>query len=362
MIPRRRILTISAGALVCAVGAGTRTGAGGESGTITRHRFRALGADCVLTLPARAGNADTERAAGALAAVRDEIERIESVFSLWQPESELSRLNRIGRLSAPGADFLRVHRIAAHVSWISGGVFDPTVQPVWEARAAGRPVDWRLIDWRLLEVGPTSAVFRRPGMAATFNGIAQGYAADRAVRVLENFGYGGVLANLGEFRGAGVRPDGIPWRIGVAAPQSMTKSLAGSTPGTARLRPRPKSRIIVEIALSGAASAVAVSEPRGALVGGFPHIVDPRAHNGSHDDARNGAHIGPRWASVAVAARTAALADALSTTVAAAPEAMAGTILERGPAAGAALIAKDGAVTLWPPARGRGAHWRIREG
>ncbi|SPH23833.1 hypothetical protein DEA8626_02905 [Defluviimonas aquaemixtae] len=65
----------------------------------------------------------------------------------------------------------------------TGGTFDPTVQPLWRAMATGgnveaarRPVGWG-------RVRPSAREMRLdPGMAPTFNGVAQRHAADRSRR------------------------------------------------------------------------------------------------------------------------------------------------------------------------------------
>ena len=160
----------------------------------------------------------------------------------------------------------------------------------------------------------TGIRFTKPKMSATFNGIAQGLATDHAVAVLENLGYRNVLANLGEFRALGQNPNGNPWRIGVQNPVNGTIATI--------LSPTPS------------ASAIATSEPRGTLIGGSRHIFDPFARPGD------------RWASVAVQANAAALADALSTAIAASPMAEAVTLLQNSTVTEAILIDTKG-LTRW---------------
>ena len=282
---RRRFLMMAA----CLV-------AGPARAAVARHRFRALGAAAELILPEGPG------VAAAVAAVRREVAAVEAAVSLWRP-SELVRLNRAGVLPAPGPHFRALFAEARAVSALSGGGFDVTVQPMWEGRAA--PVGWQDM------VAEGGAVrFRRPGMAATFNGIAQGYAADRAVAVLAAHGFGDVLVNLGEWRGAGAHPDGRPWAVGATDPA-----------GTVRAVLHP--------------GAVATSEPHATLVRGQPHIFDPLARPGL------------RWASVTVRAATAARADALSTAIAAAPLDKAHALLHAGAAAEAVLIPVEGGVVHW---------------
>jgi thiamine biosynthesis lipoprotein len=56
-------------------------------------------------------------------------------------------------------------------------------------------------------------------MALTLNGIAQGYITDRIVDLLRNAGVTSSLVDMGEDRAIGSKPDGTPWRIGLADSQ-----------------------------------------------------------------------------------------------------------------------------------------------
>jgi thiamine biosynthesis lipoprotein len=92
----------------------------------------ALGADARISLQGfPAAEADA-----LLALCRAEIARLEAVFSLHDPASVLSRLNREGRLDAAPAGMLELIGIAQRIHTLSGGAFDPSVQPLWELYAA----------------------------------------------------------------------------------------------------------------------------------------------------------------------------------------------------------------------------------
>lgn len=274
-------------------------------------RGTALGAAASIALRAH----DPAQAQAALAAALAAIRAQERLFSLRDPDSALSRLNAEGVLAAPPPDFAALAAFARDAAAATGGVFDPTVQPLWTALAAGDDPapSRRLIGWRGLALSPAGARFLRLGMAATFNGVAQGWAADRARAALAAHGFRDALANVGEFSGAGFRPDGRPWRVGVAHP--ATGALIAT--------------------LDAASRGVATSAPGATRVGpaGAPHIFDPLGAPG------------PRLAQVTVAAETAALADALSTAAAAAPAAEAPALLAAGGAEEAVLVAADGGAT-----------------
>lgn len=289
-LTRRRVLTIAAGSAALAL-AGPALA---RPRDMARWRGTALGAQAEILLP-QAG------AGPAIDAALAEIERLEAILSLYRPDSALSRLNAAGRLDAPPPELVEVLAHAQAVSRLSDGAFDVTVQPLWEAAAAGAPLApvLPLVDWRALEVSPATVRLARPGMKVTLNGIAQGYVTDRVAALLRGRGHDHVLIDLGEARALGPRPDGTPWRV---APASDAE------------------------ALPLADGALATSAP-----GRLAHLFDPAS----------GASTGP-WRRVTVAAASAMHADALSTALALRGAAEARTIVSRATARAAWLTDADG--------------------
>jgi thiamine biosynthesis lipoprotein len=159
-----------------------------------------------------------------------EIARLESIFSLYRADSALVRLNRAGHLSAPPLDLV-VLMAAADKAWRdSGGAFDATVQPLWTLYAGhfrqpgaapmGPPqaaIDAVLdtVGWQHVRFDAQSISFARPGMALTFNGIAQGYVTDRIAALLRGAGMRNVLVDMGEIAANGPHADGTAWRVGL---------------------------------------------------------------------------------------------------------------------------------------------------
>lgn len=273
MTNRRRFLAISASALLYP--------ALGNAQHIYTWQGAALGARATVRLAHPDAEAITVRIAA-------EISRLEDIFSLYRPQSALSQLNRTGALKAPPFELLECLSLAGAVYKASGGRFDPTIQPLWacyaEASATGvlpeeeaRTAAHALAGWDRVQLG--SSLFRmQPGMALTLNGIAQGYIADQVANLLADEGLTNILIDTGEFRALGTQPEGIAWPV----------KLAGG--GTVPL----------------AARALATSAPLGTTfdesrqVG---HILDPRS----------GRPISGGWREITVSAKSAALADALST-------------------------------------------------
>lgn len=246
---RRRFLQIVA----AGVGAGVLAG----RARAEAWQGRAFGADLSITL-----NGDL--APAVLAQIRAEIAAIEGTFSLYDPASELCRLNAGGWVLA-SPRMREVLALADHVHALTDGRFDPTVQALWE----GRPDQ---VGWERVQLG--EEVRLGAGQALTLNGIVQGYAADRISGLLAAAGYRKLLVDMGEFKALG-----RAYRLGVEDP-------AAGYLGARAL---------------AAGRAMATSSPMATLApSGRAHIFGP------HGEAL-------RWSTVVIEASSAAMADAVST-------------------------------------------------
>lgn len=252
---RRRFLALTAGMALAGTGAqGSTTWTG-----------RALGAEAELTL-----SGDRDAITAALTALPTLLRRIETEFSLYDPRSALSRLNQTGRLEHPSQDFTALIALSDQINRATAGAFDPTVQPLWLAHASGQPCR-APIGWHRVTQSPLSL---QPGMALTFNGIAQGFATDAARALLAGLGFDHVLINIGEHAALGG-----PFQLGLSDPSFG---------------------LLARRSLTN--RAMATSSPRATQVNGHPHLMHPRG-------------LPPLWSSVTVEADLAAMADALSTAL-----------------------------------------------
>lgn len=168
---------------------------------------------------------DHATAERAVKAAFRELDELENVLSLYRPHSQICQLNRDGFLDAPHKDMLAVVRSARDWGRLTGGAFDPTVQPLWALHASGESPDpsqlefaRRLVDWRRMHVDVSSIRLGR-GQKLTLNGIAPGYAADRVREIFLTHEIRHALANTGEFCGLGPKPDGQPWQMGIQHPR-----------------------------------------------------------------------------------------------------------------------------------------------
>jgi thiamine biosynthesis lipoprotein len=228
-----------------------------------------------------------------------ELRRLEGLFSLYREDSTLVELNRRGAIAAPPPDFVRLLEECRRYAQLTGGRFDPTVQPLWRLHAehfaqagadpsgpspAALAAARDLVGWERIAVSPDRVALGRRGMALTLNGIAQGYVTDRVADLLRAEGVAHSMIDLGEARALGEHPDGRPWRAGLADPER---------PG----------EMAEEIALVD--QALATSAPAGFRfdpAGRFNHLFEPRS--GASAQLHR---------SVSVMMPTATAADALST-------------------------------------------------
>ena len=112
------------------------------------------------------------------------LERWESAFSLFRPESELCRVNRAeAQVVAVSPLFARALRVALDVAAETGGLVDPSLCGRWrEVVVAGRMLS------------------RPPGLALDLNGVVKALAVDDAAATLDGPGFvsvGGDLAVCG---------------------------------------------------------------------------------------------------------------------------------------------------------------------
>ena len=264
----------------------------GQIATFSRTSW-ALGSPVTLTLLDR----DARQAERAMAAAFDELETIEQLMSVYRADSELSELNRGGRLVDPHPYLLEVLRMAEWMSCRSGGAFDVTVQPLWrlnqEAKQRGElptedevAIARRDVDWKRVKVSPSRVDLRGAATSVTLNGIAQGFAADRVRAVLAAHGITAALIDTGELSSMGSKSDGRPWRVGIQHPRRSDAYI-----GLARLAGRC-------LATSGDYATSFTVDRR------EHHVFDPTTGRSPHE-----------LCSVSVVAPTAVLADAMSTAV-----------------------------------------------
>lgn len=181
---------------------------------------------------------DRREAERLVSAACTEARRLERLFSLYLPDSALVELNRTGILAGPAAEMVDLLSISQRYAELTDGLFDPTVQPLWNLYAnhfsqrnpdpagpsrAAIKTTLASVGYSRLSVHSDRIAMPR-GMALTLNGIAQGYVTDKMVDLLHSHGVEHSLVDMGETRAIGSRPDGRPWEVGVADPDIVGRT------------------------------------------------------------------------------------------------------------------------------------------
>ncbi len=333
MLNRRRFLSIAAS---CAVMGSMpmRLALAGSAAVPAPTVWKgvAMGAVASMTLV----HPDRAHAQAMIARCVAEVERLEAVFSLYRPDSAISRLNATGMLDSPPSELVELLSFSLSLAQSSNGAFDPTVQPLLRlyfdhfaapGAAPGGPSAQavsqarQLVGFADVEVSADRIRLGRAAGAITLNGIAQGFVTDRVADLLLANGFDNVLIDLGEGRALGRRPDGKPWRAAIADPTDPARTLFELPLGSD----------------AGQSPALATSGGYGTRFGLDPlvhHLMDPRTGRSAN-----------YYASVAVTAPRATLADGLSTTLSVVPPAGRSSLLASYPAASAWFVDRKGAVT-----------------
>jgi FAD:protein FMN transferase len=322
---RRRMIAITAAAAGSALLTGGRTARAGDA---VRWHGSALGAQVAIEIyhPDRA---EAERLVERCVL---DVRRLEQQFSLYRADSAISALNRTGILVAPDADMVTLLKASLHFAALTDGAFDPTVQPLWQLYAdhfssekpdPDGPSPRKLAE-ALSRVGHSGLLvsedrvaLTRRGAAVTLNGIAQGYATDRVVDRLRKAGLSTTLVDMGEIRAIGTRPEGTPWRVGLADPDRpgvLTETID-----------------LVDRAVATSAGAGFRFDSRGR----FTHLFDPTTGRSPS-----------LYSTVSVIAPTAAEADALSTAFSLMPVSRIQDVVAARPNVQARIVEADGTLIV----------------
>jgi thiamine biosynthesis lipoprotein len=131
-----------------------------------------------------------------------------------------------------------------YYSAFSDGRFDITIQPVvdlWgigsEAAAVPDPdalhAALKMVDYTQLTFDEAEKTLKktRDGVKIDLGGIAKGYAADEAIRILKENGVTKALVNLGgNVYALGEKEKNTPWNVGIQDPESAQGDMVGIVP------------------------------------------------------------------------------------------------------------------------------------
>lgn len=168
-----------------------------------------------------------------------EFRRLEDVLTDWRP-SPLTTLNENageGPQAVP-PELLEVAAKALEWGERTGGAFDPTFAAVgrlWNFKQRPPVVPpkeaideaLKLVGWAKVRLDRAAGTIDLPrGMRLGFGGIAQGYAADRAMAIILRSGIRAAIVNCsGDVKALG-KKDGKPWPIAVKHPRDKGRAIA----------------------------------------------------------------------------------------------------------------------------------------
>lgn len=179
-----------------------------------------MGTEMELILDAPAST----KAVAAIAAAEADMRRLERLLSRFDPESQLSRLNRL-RPMVVGPELLELVELALAARERTNGRFDPTVHDAVVAAGYDRTFDELPVHRAHGAVlgapcgggvhvdAAGSTIELDPGVRLDLGGIAKGYAADRAAAILAAVGPCLVDA------GGDIALHGKAWPVGVETGQ-----------------------------------------------------------------------------------------------------------------------------------------------
>jgi len=169
--------------------------------------------------------------------VWDRFDDMQVRMNLWNERSDLTKINQsYGAPVQIGADTYALLQDAVKFNQLTRGVFDVTVYPlieVWKGAAKKNRIPSRE---ELLEakkaigfdkikfLGNHRIQLLHPKAKVDINGIACGYGADEAARILRENGFARFLIDTGgELFASGKNCENKKWRLGIADPRDDSK-------------------------------------------------------------------------------------------------------------------------------------------
>ena len=168
----------------------------------------------------------------------EELDRFESLFSTWKPDSEISRfnLNHSSEVIPVSSDLANVISAAIRISQETNGAFDPTLGPlidIWGFGNKGRiesPPSTEAIEaarrrcgahFLKVSLDPPTLQKAIPDLQVNPSALVEGYAADQLGLWLRSRGYEDWLIEIGgEILASGKSPMGRPWTVGIQTPDA----------------------------------------------------------------------------------------------------------------------------------------------
>ncbi len=271
----------------------------------------------------------------ALDAGKKRLNRLEKMWSRFNPTSEISRIN-----AGAGGKDVRISRETGELlaqaksfSSLSSGLFSVTVCPLvdlWDykhARHVPAAEDIArtlpLVNDAGLQLNAAGGIARltMPHQSIDLGGIGKGFACDEINKTFQEYGITSAVTNVGgNVSVLGAKPDGTPWRVGIR-------------------HPRLKDRLLGCLLVTDCSVVTSGDDQRFFVADNgkrYHHILDPQV----------GFPAESGLLSVTVVAKSSAAADALSTILFIAGIEKGLEILSQFPRAEAVFFTADRQVCL----------------
>jgi len=163
------------------------------------------------------------------AQIQEALDDFLRVASLWDPDSEISRVNRNEEITV-GAEFQAIFYEAQEISRLTGGAFDVTVGGLVNAWGFGpyqsedsvmMKIDSlrKYVGFQNIDIINSVVVKKNPNIKIDFNAIAKGYSVDLMAKILWRYNIDNFIVDIGgEVYASGLKPDGGKWNVGIEKP------------------------------------------------------------------------------------------------------------------------------------------------
>lgn len=169
----------------------------------------------------------------------DEITRIELLISEWDPNSQVSEINRNAGIKEVKVDkeLFDLIKRSIQISKLTQGAFDisfASMDKVWkfdgsmklmptqdEINKSVEKIGYQNI---ILDEKNITVFLQNTGMKIGFGAIGKGYAADKTKKLLINLNVdAGIINASGDLNSWGKQPNGESWKIGITNPLNKEK-------------------------------------------------------------------------------------------------------------------------------------------
>ncbi|MEP7321844.1 MAG: FAD:protein FMN transferase [Saprospiraceae bacterium] len=267
---------------------------------IFKHNTRLMGNQFEISVVLE----DAPQAMEFIEAAIHEVKRIENLLTTFEESSQTNLINKMAGIKPVVVDkevYQLIER-SIRISDLTQGAFDITYgsldKKFWnfdtsmtrlpDPDLAKKSV--QLINYRNIILNPDdhSVYLTKAGMRVGFGGIGKGYAAECAKRVMQESGVeAGIINASGDLTTWGHTPEGRPWTIGIADPQTRLN-------------------VFSEMQLSDMSIATSGDYEKYVIIEGrkYSHTINPRTGYPVHGIS-----------SVSIISPNAELCDALTTPV-----------------------------------------------